>query len=139
MNLDNVKTWVAALRDPNNHQVRGALRRDAGHCCLGLGYELSGGTLNRISRYQELWTTPSGYSSLPPTTFHEWLGVRSRSGLTDDVYLDWPEDLPFREHEFVPDPQHVNLAGLNDDALLTFPQIADLIDYFGLRDTPVFS
>lgn len=145
MNLNNVKTWVAALRDPSKKQVRGALKRDGGNCCLGLGCEVMG--LEPVfDQDTHVWgyraDADMDFGYLPPMEFHHWLGIEPLGG-SDDVYIDWPVDLlladGYTENSqdgFVP---VLGCAVLNDTVGLSFSQIADLIDYFGVRDTASFS
>lgn len=141
MNEQHVKEWIAALRDPDNKQITGTLARRLGHedevgyCCLGLGCEVAGIPVyidlpsEIINSNNELVEVVKTADDLPPFAFHRWLGL---DRLTDvgmgDVYVDWP-DLLDRGGEPL---SNLTCAELNDTAHLTFSQIADVLEYFGI-------
>jgi hypothetical protein len=75
--------WVAALRSDKYHQVKGALRKQYGMCCLGVLCDISAqgkwmSTANNEFEFQ----TPAGDrkpGSLPDAVML-WSGVRSETG-----------------------------------------------------------
>jgi hypothetical protein len=129
-----------------------------GQCCLGLGCDIAGipRTPTRSFIYTqddededlpyeyeaEVWAYGDAEAEdLPPQEFFDWLGLpvdHYHGGLFasggEDVYLDVPYALRPRTRERqVAGAPRIAASALNDEWRLTFPQIADMIDYFGLR------
>ena len=139
MNKEIMQKWVAALRSGEYKQIDGRLRSyepdECGkysYCCLGVLCEL-----HRLEQGAGEWgTSPHGhnghltaittaYDGKPntlPLSVQKWAGLIMSSPVVyyklDEDSLD---DLPAerREHE---------LTDLNDDAMLYFTQIADVIE-----------
>lgn len=129
-----LRKWTKALRETPLHQVNGTLfeKDDAyldddgdyleeasivGACCLGICIlDLGGPEAAHTSFGQDL-----------DGVVHTLLGITWEED--EDVTLDWPE-------EYMPkdlSSSNVSAAWLNDSAHCTFAQIADLVDYMGVR------
>lgn len=153
---ENIKTWTTALRDPSLRQTQGKLCRidpDTGtpsYCCLGVAASIAPDV-----EMSEPCDDPdcdfydchghsdtvlfNGVEDLLPAEVAGWLGVEP-DGEMIDLVPDWGDRLlALRTQGGDPAVQPVTrgpermgsqtLATLNDHGL-TFPQIADLIDYF---------
>lgn len=150
MNHDNIKKWTESLRDPDLNQTQGALcvvKSDGtqSYCCLGLGSSLVPGMQvthpdGYIAQYPtsdyEVKFGEAQVRGLAPREFIEWLGLeRANDGnwmrRELDIYLDFPHHLSARGGARL---RLYTCSHLND-AGFTFPQIADLIDYFGIAET----
>lgn len=141
VNLDNVRKWTTALRETNSPQTQGRLARDLGggeigYCCLGLGCEVAGiPSRSQVFGGDEPVIHYAGSSDLAPRGFHDWLDNGQTRG---DVHLDWPHrhyEQRYDESATYGNPwMGWTCAGLNDDCGLTFSQIADMIDYFGIKE-----
>jgi len=114
---ENRRKWVAALRSGEYPQTQGILRDSDGYCCLGVACELA--------RYEGLVAREgavyragdSGYYAVLPGVVQDWLGLAdNEGGLVDGTEGYW-----------------YNLTSLNDDALYTFDQIANVIEFGGVR------
>lgn len=145
MNEVHVNEWVAALRITQAPQIVGTLVNEVqvgdamvpGFCCLGIGQKVAGIELHAPDWSHESWAFSEG-TDLPGREFLDWLGVVGTDGVGDaDVVVAWPADLLDREgFPYLPDPTSgggLTCATLNDGLRLTFPQIADLVAYFGVR------
>lgn len=129
MKNERTHAWAERLRTTNRAQVYGMLCKYAGSnigmCCLGVGSELSG----RASIDMKDVALPNG-------NFAVWLGLELHPGYryelveSVDIIVDWSElDYPLpRGEEELP-----SYSELNDTWGLTFPQIADVVDYFGVE------
>lgn len=146
MNKAHVQEWVDALRSDAYPQTRerlkglvldddGAVTDVVGYCCLGVGCEVA-----HITQEHGGYGVV-GADMLPPIEFMEWLGITefnepnnpSGDGVTFNLYLDAPADLETRTSAYSGCKlRMVALSDLNDDVRLTFPQIGDLIAYFGV-------
>lgn len=81
VNVENMRVWVARLRDPDAKKAKGQLREGDGFCCLGHACDVSGlGTWNDAEQYviEGDTTGPHGYL-LPPGVL-EWLGLTTGNG-----------------------------------------------------------
>lgn len=133
------------------------------YCCLGVGCVLAGVPHEKRAHVcdsdEEDWCESGGHgevkhlfgaecaTDLPPAEFHDWLGLANEGGvLGGDVYLDWPVEYQtlttqgpkpsesYPGHRTQPLNQAaMTCANLNDSLRLSFPQIADMIDYFGVK------
>lgn len=153
MNIDNVRTWTAALRDPSLNQTTGILTEvliegDRAYCCLGVGCVTMG--LVGIPEGRAVAYGAERAAGLPPKEFHAWLGLLTEQQIRSDqpfgsrdVGIDWGEvgELLVYDTRNQTDTgearqlKQFGCAGLNDGCHLTFSQIADVIDYFGLKAT----
>lgn len=115
---NKAKLWVAALRSGDYLQAKGKLKNLDSYCCLGLACELSGtgewvkdaGGLREGYRVLDNRTgTPLYFDKLWPAEVARQLGVSNSL------------DLPHYESAM--------LTSMND-AGVTFPQIADLIEWY---------
>jgi hypothetical protein len=146
MNEAHVQEWVAALRSDAYPQTRDQLKGlvvdggdvtdVVGYCCLGVGCEVA-----HIITQEHGGYGAEGADMLPPIEFMEWLGITefhsennlSGDGVAFNLYLDAPKDLEMRTPVRSCYKLHmVPLSDLNDVVRLTFPQIGDLIAYFGV-------
>lgn len=113
----NAQALVDALRSGDYQQTTGTLRDDTGHCCLGVGCDISGlGTWKEQPErgayaYETAVDTDSG---LLPADVRTWLGFRSVDGR-------------FKSPVPIEGQTHSSLSGRND-AGLTFAEIADIIE-----------
>lgn len=155
VNLDNLRRWTQELRTTTRGQTTGylgqvqAVNADGtlviGNCCLGIGTELAG-----VQPDDTTYVTEDGHErepyagdildylgnqEFPPEAFYEWLEVASES--TGDLLIDWPKDesgMPYYTCRDGEEPMLWSASNLNDRLHLTFSQIADVIDYFGVRN-----
>lgn len=130
---ENRKAWTTELRTTHRPQAQGALRDRVpsgedrsfvtGYCCLGIGEGVRLG-YNNIPR-----------ATLPTRDFAEWIGLHVPDEWSPTTAIDpvidtgWDRNL-LRDRQGV--PYEWTCSALNDDYHFTFPQIADIIDYFGL-------
>lgn len=158
-NEEHLNRWLHELRTTTAQQTNSVLAsgEDSDHlafCCLGIGCQVAGLGLEaeypdeEESDGEEVTWRFDGCQDLPPSDFHAWLGLYTEDEAyghgAEDVYLDWPDAHYLRrEHgragQALVDggkPMDWTCAGLNDDAHLTFPQIADMIAYFGIKAEP---
>jgi len=132
-------------------------RNDLEWCCLGIGCEVAGVEAVPLSEWG-----PDGTETtlqfmfgkqeammLAPAELVEWLGFTipmKNPGTGYDFAIDWPRDqkepwrwatpynVAFNYTEYVMiDADTATLSALNDEGF-TFAQIADLIDYFGIKE-----
>jgi hypothetical protein len=116
-----LKLWTTALRSDEYKQTTGCLSRYQKFCCLGVACELY-----RLEFKIGFWETDSNEN----TSFY--LNSRKLSGNLPSEVKNW---LGISPQCSVPGlynrlNQKVYLSGLNDEDLLSFSKIADVIDYF---------
>lgn len=131
--VEHRKQWIAELRSGKRDQGFGRLKTRKPHekpkfCCLGVATELSGvksaatdlriGTDNSEVVYG--YGIEGNTGLLPPTT-QKWLGI-SKDNPGINIYYPARDDGAY----------FFRLANLNDYLHLTFDQIADLAEYFGI-------
>lgn len=161
INLDHVRTWVAALRDPEAKQATGRLAKfiddegTVGYCCLGLGSKIAGikecafneddADLSELEDEPAFEYGEDHSTELAPVEFKAWLGYEvTPDEESGDVYLNCGVTMQGKVSDgetvdgvWAPiDPpviERLSLAELNDDGW-TFAQIADCINYFGLEE-----
>jgi hypothetical protein len=145
---DNQRAWVDALRSGKFKQGVGALKKFRDdvptYCCLGVATELTGFAGEETEETGLVYFTrpgesedDSGYVSFPFAEVREWLGDNNTGGMSGDIYLDVPDEIAK-----LPSPRglvdaifyNTGVSVLNDDGF-TFDQIADCIEYFGVRDS----
>lgn len=153
VNLDNLRAWTTELRITTRPQVTGYLgqieevkedgTRIIGNCCLGIGTELAGVTPDEVTyedgngvereSYMGDALDYLGCQEFPPADFFEWL--ESVPDYKGDVVIDWPLDGYGRPALSTPSEEGMawTASELNDEVHLTFSQIADVLDYFGVR------
>lgn len=127
--MANRVAWVERLRTTTEPQTSGVLRRigqpsdtcePVGYCCLGIACEMVPGIEKIKDAGERVLLYDSSEGSLPDRA-QDWLGV-----VDDDPFVDltfYPRDGSY--------DQRMTCAGLNDNWQLTFPQIGDVIAYFG--------
>lgn len=140
---NHVREWTTRLREPDLIQINGSLskvvNRDEpnegiGFCCLGVGESLIHTFDDEVDHEGRF--SVMGLTNFPTPEFFDWLGVE----VLLDEYDEWPEepdpeiDMYLIEQRNVGPFGKVTCSSLNDTWKLTFGQIADLIDYFGLVD-----
>ena len=105
MNIENMRLWVARLRDPEAKQAFSTLRDDVGAmCCLGHAADVSRlGVWKSTCFYSIDGKTNGGF--LPPPVM-EWLGISERN----------------------PVIQGKALSEWNDENIKTLAEIADLLE-----------
>lgn len=146
MNMDNVRIWVNELRTTGKPQTTERLARTldtnkTGYCCLGIvevladspesdeSYDEDGPCFkNDLDKYPDENT----FADTNLSTFgRDWLGVKD-----DDPTLDVPGEYIGRVAR-IDGGQGIEgaptCANLNDDWGLSFKEIADMLDYFGLQ------
>jgi len=134
-------------------------------CCLGVGMKVMGreivvkeqGGIDKVYGFQRDAEAPEDviYTSMPSLFFHHWLGLITEEQMihqhnegtySDNIYIDWPEDLRIIEggpYEGEPgvgfqplarmsDSDVASCASLNDSGF-TFGQIVDIMRYFGIK------
>lgn len=141
---DTIKLWTTELRTTHVPQAKFRLankaridgRMEVGACCLGiLEAQREGCTVEDLSRSE----------ALPPRAVAAYLGVEMTNprnlgadrvdlliDYTYDARLDWDDDEVHEDYEMW-------CSGLNDNLELTFSQIADMVDYFGIKRAEVMS
>lgn len=156
MKTDNMRKWTARLRTPGLKQARTVLATvptddsdidDAAFCCLGVGCVEAGIPVRAYPvehpTEDEGWCLSfDGAVEMAPTSLHTWLGVRPQNEDSEDVFLDIPEGWCYvKDFEVQGGDQMVKdlaaysgASSLNDDLHLSFSAIADMVDYFGVRD-----
>ncbi len=144
---ENMKAWLRELRTTDKEQGKDALCNvvrsadpDTGRfdkfsyafCCLGVGQAMLG---------TEPSVMVSHGMSLASREFVEWLGLEVPSGgesrtedVAYDLVVDWPESYSPSRHPTRKLFSTVTCSRLNDDYKLTFSQIADVIEYFGIKE-----
>lgn len=137
----NQRTWVSALRSGEYRQTEGALKRGTGgmtyHCCLGVAVDLCPQVQwdpDNPTRVVVPERACRGHHGLPPKPVFDWLDTKFVPHMSGEdgvgtIQLDIPSDWPFDKGYLrtKPDLYHYNDMGF------TFSQIADLIEFFGLR------
>lgn len=129
---EHLEAWLHDLRTTNYPQTHNTLVRGLGpdqpgpvaFCCLGIGYRTMGKDVEDFRG-----------RSLPDPDFIAWLGLDPSDFNDTDPIIDFPVDLMSQGKD--DGRLHLPVWGttasqLNDDWCLTFPQIADVIAYFGL-------
>lgn len=151
VNQAHLNKWLHALRTTDKPQAQQQLAGrveshggDLGYCCLGIGCVVMGlePTYEKLNEYDFNYVegepddftrvTFEGEPTIAPSTFGAWLGIEEydEPGIDPELSIPWEYDRRTSKHR-----EMVTCAGLNDDWRLTFSQIADMIAYFGLRDS----
>jgi hypothetical protein len=162
MNEENFKAWLREMRTTDKAQTDGVLCRilddgTKGYCCLGLGSllvpgihveEVENGWMDDGEGGEsEVYFGETAEKELAPIEFIDWLGITTAEESNNgyDVAYDWPADLTWQgvksnqeNRPLTPGGIGVNAglctaASLNDDGF-TFEQIADIFEYFGIRE-----
>lgn len=137
MNTENVQKLVEALRSGKYPQARGALRTEAGYCCLGVACDISGlGTWQAdpqsppdnighylADRYVITEDKRDSDVSVLPFAVARWLDMEVGGSFEIDRPIDM--DIRFEEEDRDYTRYHT-LTELNDGDL-TFEQIADIL------------
>jgi hypothetical protein len=117
MNSDIKQRWIDALRSGKYAQDRGQLRTPHGYCCLGVLCDL-------YDPYG--WTTSNGYAYdeeqfTLPKIVADW------AGLMNDPYVT-SSNSPYANFADEDWPERIYLAALNDNAHMSFAEIANVIE-----------
>lgn len=108
------RKWAAALDSGEYGQTTGTLRKNGKFCCLGVLCNMHAQAHPEIAKTQRRAKEYLGCEALPPHEVTEWSGMASDDGrLSSSVEING---------KFYND-----LADLNDNAKLTFPEIAKVI------------
>lgn len=152
--------WTETLRTTTAEQTSsrltemedgmdGTVSRTLRHCCIGVACMVSGlapkftGVSNVIDRAvlgTEARYGKANVSKYAPVETHKWLGTVALDAepkwSESDIFIDWPrggEGYEDREGEGSGAILQPSAADLNDALGFTFKQIADVVDYFGVR------
>lgn len=139
MNKEAVKRWTNELRSTDKKQGTGALHRFEGRigecfCCLGIACDLFKDELNLTVNKEGYPITYNTMAGLLPREVCDFLELAEDTmdgGKEGDVLLDSP-NLILRDGSNLRDYDY-SLSLLNDKLGLSFSQIADMIDYFGVQ------
>lgn len=138
INIENFRTWVAKLREPDLPQTKGALKKDDGFCCLGVACEVSG--LGKwIEEGQDGMTTfyytipiadsaaeTRGASTLP-VDVQLWLGLEPYKRGEGDNPIIGPKYTGTTRTGLPANGVDYSAAEWNDEGK-TFAEIADMIE-----------
>lgn len=163
MRNEHTHQWAISLRGGLFEQATGVLHEvfstDSSErhrfCCLGLGAKVAGCKMGQPTQRSAgtsvipfLSNVPSDIGQgahevrsigLPPRAFHEWLGLSLGPSVYEaSVYLDAPMAVGGQRGSPSRFLGGTGLHVINDEWRLSFPQIADLIDYFGVSANPVY-
>lgn len=139
-NVENMRTFVAALRSGEFQQGRNKLEKSVDgvvlHCCLGVacrvaladGVELEV-ILGADTYTQDSVTSFHGNSSFMPQRVSKWLGLVVR----DYSNCGWQENPGL----FADDGLEYTASILNDEKGFTFDQIADCFERTYLTETEI--
>lgn len=134
-NKENLKKLIDALRSGEFPQITGSLcdvTRDGevkGYCCLGVASKIS--EVGNFDKTNGVFVDTEGDdwgSSVLTHEVQKWLGVGQ-----GDPYIYFGE--PFKLRNYVV-YSRVSCTGMNDSWRLTFPQIADMLEYFVYNNLP---
>lgn len=151
INRKNLAIWIEEMRTTDAPQVGRALARlvhdKVGFCCLGLG-SCRAGVANNIQteldwlakdperRHVNFGFGAENVGTLAPREFLEWLGIAPPKDdrwqpRAFDVLIDWADcgALPTKNGTLAT----YSCSRLNDEGF-TFSQIADIVEFFGIRD-----
>lgn len=150
MDEDRFNKWVHTLRTTDKPQAKGHLCVEEGgvrsYCCLGIGAELAGVPetavrhLGAPGKEGKALVYFGECGDLAPPGFLDWLDFDWSDPDTEvevadgaDIELDTGSLLmrPATPGAAGAGVGHFTAAGLNDIGL-TFSQIADMLDYFGI-------
>lgn len=134
MNKEAVKRWTNELRTTNKKQGTEVLHSLDGeveeYCCLGIACELFKDELDLKVNNEEYLVTYNNMAGLLPWKVVDFLELAEADTIDEvDVLLDSP-DLILRDDSNL---RYCGLSALNDLYGLSFSQIADMIDYFGVQ------
>lgn len=130
---ENLKAWIHELRTTDKYQGqeylvssgRSSNGDNPSFCCLGIGELLRGASFTEMLHSDAAYVTRD---------FVDWLGIAVEDEPDDwksysyDLAIDWPRSIVHRDSSV-----GATCVWLNDNAKLTFSQIADVIEYFGIR------
>lgn len=137
MNIENVKKWTHQLRHSGLPQTNGELATQVepetvAYCCLGVVCIIPEvGVEHQIAPIVEEPAVRHRFDGAVldlPRRAQDWLGVTRAN-----PFIDWPAGLCDRDGEPYLNGDEATCAGVNDALGLSFAQIADLVDYFGIR------
>ncbi len=119
--------WIAALRDPEAKQTKGALQRSEGMCCMGVRLRMdvdAGHVVHHATDDGTICFADTGTSGLLASGSPSVVTLR-RWGVEGEIYPH-----PNGRYSW---PLQAILADLNDCHEWTFPQIADYIESLPYR------
>lgn len=122
MKLELKQRWLSGLRSDKYPQTTCTLHNTDGYCCLGVAAaifaeEAGVSVQKKENNYRNAQVTSyDGSIDVLPEKLWKFLGISRDGTLPKPIQLEgWPYPVQ-------------NLMGLNDDARLTFKQIADIIE-----------
>jgi hypothetical protein len=128
---ERIEDFVAALRSGEYRQIDGVLGRqrdlDGRHyCCEGIAAERYGQKLGHDVEWVGSQLRLDGEYDYAPNEFWEQMGLAAREGADDNTSFAFvlPDGLLIKNLR----ASELAYMALNDDGL-TFPQIADLIEW----------
>ena len=127
VNKMNMRAWVAALRSemfPQGKKRLARLDRHMGvwqYCCMGVACELAARATRVYVQVSGDAKCFDGTGTLMPPSVYNWLGL-------DDGPYDSPDDPRLLMPDSDGEPFPHALSFINDDLVLTFAQIADLLE-----------
>lgn len=134
INEKRLRQWTKRLRITTTSQAQRKLvvvnrenGKIEGMCCLGIGEVECAGAPLHVSPIGNVPLVGDRDDPSLPYYFRAWLGL-SGSG---DLQIDWPVGLELRDGTPF---NMMTCANLNDLMGFTFEQIADVVDYFGVRE-----
>jgi hypothetical protein len=144
-NLENIKMWVVALRQPERKQTRGELHNDNGMCCLGvacvvapleeLRIRVRQTPNNTIDGDEGFTTAYDGMTGTLPRSIRDWYGF-----VDGNPYFSIPDWLrPKIVDQFGEDVTYYptsSATNLNDTYKFNFLEISDCVVLtFGLEES----
>jgi hypothetical protein len=132
MNTKNFQAWLTELWTTDKEQGKSQLAAAGKYCCLGLGSCLVPKMPVAVESNLEVRFGANEVKSLAPLEFIEWLGLEMDESTRESDEFDIVLDIENHYHvkgSYAFDP--VSASNLNDWGF-TFPQIADLFNYFGV-------
>lgn len=143
LNQSRIKEWTDTLRTTKIPQTRSTLvevrHGKTSMCCLGVGEVLcAGGRIVVTEDVDVAILDPQGtlreeLNPDLPVLFLRWLGLDVEDRW--DLQIDLPQPFYVRPPYDWQTPyalSRMTVAALNDNYRLTFSQIADMVDYFGI-------
>jgi hypothetical protein len=137
VNKPIIREWIAELRNPDNKQCYERLKNiDGSRCCLGVLSDIA--VKNNIIPepkiyrhgyiYKEAVTNASTTTDLL-LSIEDWMGFSHTNG---NLTIKLPITINTTYQVLIQESMFVSLVDLNDNEKLTFPQIADIIEWYYL-------
>lgn len=130
-NKERIKLWVKALRSGKYKQGHNFLQCESGHCCLGVACEVAiqnGLEISVIKKNDpsnspnDFYIQYNGTGDVLPTVVAEWFGLHERPFV-------------YKNKQDAQRSIDIPLDALNDDEMLSFKQIAYIIETNFIKET----